>query len=64
MSRGLIKGYLVVADRVQETAAEARENLDDLAAGARAERAKTPTQTRIRRSLPRARADHKSAHTG
>ena len=39
LTKGLVKGYLAVADRVQETTAELREGLDDLAAEVRAERA-------------------------
>ncbi|MBV9581263.1 MAG: DUF5132 domain-containing protein [Chloroflexi bacterium] len=39
IARGAIKGYLAVADRVQEASAEMREGFEDLAAEARAERA-------------------------
>ena len=39
VTKGVLKGYLAVADRVQETTAELREGLDDLAAEVRAERA-------------------------
>ena len=39
VTKGVLRGYLVVADRVQEATAELREGLDDLAAEVRAERA-------------------------
>ncbi|MBV9175343.1 MAG: DUF5132 domain-containing protein [Chloroflexi bacterium] len=39
VAKGVMKGYIAMSDRVQESAAEARENLDDLAAEVRAERA-------------------------
>jgi Protein of unknown function (DUF5132) len=39
VTKGVLKGYLAVADRVQEATAELREGLDDLAAEVRAERA-------------------------
>jgi hypothetical protein len=39
LTKGVVKGYLAVADRVQETTAEMREGFDDLAAEVRAERA-------------------------
>jgi hypothetical protein len=39
VAKGVIKGYLTVADRVQDTTAEMRENIGDLAAEVRAERA-------------------------
>ena len=39
VTKGVMRGYLAVADRVQETTAELREGLDDLAAEVRAERA-------------------------
>ncbi|MBV8718258.1 MAG: DUF5132 domain-containing protein [Chloroflexi bacterium] len=38
VAKGIVKGYIGVADRVQATTAEARENLEDLAAEVRAER--------------------------
>ncbi|GAC1323050.1 MAG: hypothetical protein NVSMB2_20590 [Chloroflexota bacterium] len=37
-TRGVIKGYLSVADRMQEATAEAREGLEDLTAEVRAEK--------------------------
>jgi hypothetical protein len=37
MAKTVIKGYLAVSDRIQVTAAETRENLEDLVAEARAE---------------------------
>jgi type IV secretory pathway TrbL component len=42
VAKGAIKGYLTVADRVQEATAEMRENIDDVAAEVRAERAAAP----------------------
>ena len=39
MTKSVLKGYMAVADRMQETTAELREGLDDLAAEVRAERA-------------------------
>ncbi len=39
VAKGVVKGYLTVADRVQDTTAEMRENIGDLAAEVRAERA-------------------------
>jgi hypothetical protein len=39
MTKSAMKGYLMLADRVQETTAVLRENFDDLAAEVRAERA-------------------------
>jgi molybdenum-dependent DNA-binding transcriptional regulator ModE len=38
-AKNLMKGYLTISERVQEATAEVRENLDDLAAEVRAERA-------------------------
>ena len=38
-AKGFMKGYIAVADRVQEVTSEARENFEDLAAEVRAERA-------------------------
>jgi len=38
VAKGVVKTYIAVADRVQETTAEARESLEDLAAEVRAER--------------------------
>jgi len=43
MTRGLIRGYLAVADRVQEATAEAREGLGDLTAEVRAEKEESAT---------------------
>ena len=37
MAKSVIKGYLAVSDKIQVTAAETRENLEDLVAEARAE---------------------------
>lgn len=39
VAKSAVKGYIAAADRVQEAAAEARENVEDLAAEVRAERA-------------------------
>lgn len=39
VAKGVVKGYLTVADRVQDTTAEIRENIGDLTAEVRAERA-------------------------
>ena len=39
VAKGVMRGYISVADRVQETTAEARESLSDMAAEVRAERA-------------------------
>jgi hypothetical protein len=39
VTKNVLKGYLAVADRIQEATAEMREGLDDLAAEVRAERA-------------------------
>jgi hypothetical protein len=39
VAKGVFKGYLTVADRVQDVTAEMRENIGDLAAEVRAERA-------------------------
>ena len=39
VAKGVMRGYISVADRVQEASAEARENLSDMAAEVRAERA-------------------------
>ncbi len=39
VAKGAVKGYLAVADRVQDMSAEMRENVGDLAAEVRAERA-------------------------
>jgi hypothetical protein len=39
MAKGLMKGYIAVADRLQETTAELREGVEDLAAEVRAENA-------------------------
>ena len=39
VAKGVVKGYLTIADRVQDTTAEMRENIGDLAAEVRAERA-------------------------
>ena len=39
VAKGVMRGYISVADRVQETTAEARDNLSDMAAEVRAERA-------------------------
>jgi hypothetical protein len=38
VAKGMINGYLAVADRFREMTAEARESLEDLTAEARAER--------------------------
>jgi hypothetical protein len=49
VSKGLMKGYIAVADRMQEATAEMREGFDDLAAEVRAEngrRGETPTPPR------------------
>jgi len=37
VAKGLMKGYIAVADRVQEATAELREGFEDLAAEVRAE---------------------------
>ena len=39
VAKGVVKGYLTVTDRVQDVTAEMRENIGDLAAEVRAERA-------------------------
>jgi hypothetical protein len=39
VAKGFMKGYIAVADRVQETTAELREGIEDLAAEVRAENA-------------------------
>jgi hypothetical protein len=39
VAKGLMKGYIAVADRIQETTAELREGVEDLAAEVRAENA-------------------------
>jgi hypothetical protein len=45
VTKGAMKAYLNVADRVQEATAEARENFEDLAAEVRAERAEVADQS-------------------
>jgi molybdenum-dependent DNA-binding transcriptional regulator ModE len=45
VAKGLMKGYIAVADRVQEASAEARENFEDLAAEVRSERPTSQTQS-------------------
>ena len=45
LTKSVLKGYVVVADRVQETTAELREGLEDLAAEVRAERARQSETT-------------------
>lgn len=45
LTKGLIKGYIGLTDRVQEATADMREGFEDLAAEARAENARTPTST-------------------
>lgn len=50
-TRGLIKGYLAVSDRVQTATAEVRESFDDLAAEARSERQSTPPETSNKKTL-------------
>ena len=42
IAKGAIKGYIAATDRVQAATAEARENLDDLAAEVRAEGTTSP----------------------
>jgi hypothetical protein len=45
LTKGAMKAYLNVADRVQEATAEARENFEDLAAEVRTERADVADQS-------------------
>lgn len=42
VAKGLVKGSIAVADRVQETTAEMRDGLQGLTADARAERGNRP----------------------
>lgn len=45
ITKSVLKGYIAVADRVQEVTAELSEGLDDLAAEVRAERASQAEST-------------------
>jgi hypothetical protein len=45
VTKGVMKGVIGIADRVQETTAQWREDFEDLAAEARAEHASQSSQT-------------------
>ncbi|MBV9354764.1 MAG: DUF5132 domain-containing protein [Chloroflexi bacterium] len=53
VAKGVVKGYLTVADRMQDMSAEMRENMGDLAAEVRAERA-AEAEAQLREAAPEA----------